>query len=58
MKKRNKVEIISNIPFPLKDKPKPLLGTVTNVNGAYIYVRPKYQRFICEFLDCEVKLVK
>ena len=38
------VEIISNIPFQLKDEPKPLLGTVTSVDGSYILVRPKYKR--------------
>lgn len=53
----NKVEIIGNIPFQLKDKPKPLLGTITNIDGAYILVRPKYQRYECEFYPCELKIM-
>ena len=27
------VEIVGNIPFPLKDKPRPIIGRVTHVNG-------------------------
>lgn len=52
-----KVEIIGNIPFYLKDKPKPLLGTITNVNGAYILVKPKYQRWEAEFYPSELKII-
>ena len=58
MKKGDKVEIIGNIPFQLKNKPRPLLGRVTNVDGDYIDVRPKYQRYICEFYPCELKLIE
>ncbi len=52
------VEIIGNIPFQLKDEPKPLLGTVTSVDGSYILVRPKYRRYECEFYPSELKIVK
>jgi len=54
-KKGNKVEIVGNIPFQLKDKERPLLGRVTNVNGSYILVRPKHQRYECEFYPNELK---
>jgi len=53
----DKVEIIGNIPFQLKDKPKPLLGTITNIDGAYILVRPKFQRYECEFYSGELDYV-
>ncbi|MBC8051884.1 MAG: hypothetical protein H7Y13_02350 [Sphingobacteriaceae bacterium] len=56
MKKGDQVEIRGNIPFQLKDKPKPLLGRITNVNGFYVLVRPRYQRYICEFYKNELRL--
>ncbi len=51
------VEIIGNIPFQLKDKPKPLLGKITNIDGAYILVKPKHQRYECEFYSGELEYV-
>jgi len=54
-KKGDRVEIIGNIPFQLKDKQKPLLGTVTNVDGFYVLVRPKYARYEAEFYPGEIK---
>ena len=51
----DKVEIIANIPFQLKNKPKPLLGTITAIDGDYILVRPKYQRYECEFYTSELR---
>ena len=57
LKVGSKVEIISNIPFQLKKKPKPLLGTVTAIDGFYILVRPKYQRYECEFYRNELKRI-
>lgn len=51
------VEIVGNIPFHLKDKPKPLLGRITNIDGEYILVKPKYQRYVGEFYRCELKYV-
>ena len=51
------VEIIGNIPFQLKDKPRPLLGKVKIIDGAYIYVKPRYQRHECEFYACELKKI-
>jgi len=51
------VSIVGNIPFQLKDKPKPLLGKVTNIDGAYIMVKPKYQRYECEFYSGELVYV-
>jgi len=57
-KKGDKVEIVGNIPFQFKDKPRSLLGTVTNVNGSYILVRPKYRRYECEFYPCELKAIR
>ena len=57
MKKGQKVEIIGNIPFHLKDKPRPLLGRITNVDGMYILVKPKFQRYVAEFYPSELKLL-
>jgi len=56
-KKGDKVEIIGNIPFMLKDKPKPLLGRVTNVDGYYICVKPLWQRWEGEWYSNELKHV-
>lgn len=53
----DKVEIIGNIPFPLQNKPRPLLGRITSINGAYIYVKPKHQRWDAEFYANELKLI-
>ena len=53
----DKVEIIGNIPFQLKNKRKPLLGRVTNINGAHILVKPKHQRYECEFYICELRYI-
>lgn len=52
------VEIIGNIPFQLKNEPKPLLGRTININGAYILVKPKFRRYECEFYPNELKFVK
>ena len=57
-KKGSIVEITSNIPSRLSDSKRPLLGTITNIDGEYILVRPKYQRWVCEFYRCELKLIK
>jgi len=54
----DKVEIVGNIPAPLKNKPRPLLGRVTNVDGAYILVKPRYQRWEGEFYPGELKIVE
>lgn len=56
-KKGDKVEIVGNIPFTLKDK-RPILGTVTSVDGAYIYVKPRYQRWEGEWYANELRLIK
>jgi len=50
------VEIIANIPFQLKDKPRPLLGRITAIDGYYVLVKPKYQRYECEFYPNELKV--
>ena len=57
LKVGSKVEIIGNIPFQLKKNPKPRLGTVTAIDGSYILVRPKYQRYECEFYPGELRLI-
>lgn len=56
-KKGDKVEIIGNIPFVLKDKPLPLLGKVTHVDGFYISVKPLYQRWEGEWYYNELRHV-
>lgn len=53
-----KVEIIGNIPFHLKNKPRPLLGTITKVDGLYILVKPRYQRWVAEFYPSELKILE
>lgn len=54
----NTVEIIGNIPFQLKNKPRPLMGRITKIDGAYILVKPKHQRYECEFYPSELKQIK
>lgn len=51
------VEIIGNIPFKLKNAPRPILGRIVNINGAYIDVRPLYRRWIAEFYSNELRLL-
>lgn len=58
LKKGDIVEIVGNIPFQLLNKPKPLLGKVTHVNGFYIYVKPKFQRYEVELYPYELKLIE
>jgi hypothetical protein len=53
----DKVEIIGNIPYPLQNKERPLLGRVTAVDGLYILVKPKYQRWESEFYPGELKKI-
>lgn len=58
MKKFNKgdiVEIIGNIPFDLRNEKKPLIGTVTNIDGYYIMVRPKNKKWFAEFYPGELE---
>lgn len=55
LKVGDRVEIVGNIPFPLKQKARPLLGKITSIDGDYILVKPKYQRYECEFYPCELK---
>jgi len=56
-KKGDVVEIVGNIPFVLKNKPRPLIGKVTNVDGFYIYVKPIYQRWEGEWYSSELRHV-
>jgi hypothetical protein len=53
---KDKVEITGNIPFMLKDKPRPIMGTVTKVDGFLVMVKPKGCRWEVELLDNEVRL--
>jgi hypothetical protein len=48
------IEIISNIPYNLKDKPRPILGKIISIDGWYVMVKPKYQRYICECYQNEI----
>lgn len=57
-KKGDKVEILSNLPPEYTmTRTKPYLGTVTNVDGSYITVKPKYQRWEGEWYPNELKLM-
>lgn len=56
-RKGDRVKIVGNIPFQLKKSPRPLLGTVVHVDGAYVLVRPRYKRYTIDFLDNEVRHV-
>ncbi len=58
MKVGDIVEIVGNIPFHLKKEDKPLFGKITNIDGAYILVRPKNHNHECEFYPNELKLYK
>lgn len=54
-KKGDKVEIIGNVPITLKNSKNPLIGTIINIDGSYIYVRPKYNIDSYEFYPNELK---
>lgn len=57
-RKRDRVEIISNIPYQLKSLPRPILGTVVGVDGHIVYVRPLFKRYTVELYDNEIKHVR
>ena len=57
-RKGDKVEIISNITFDLANGSKPILGTVINVDGFYVIVKPRYKRYSCEFYANEIRHYK
>ena len=57
LKKGDTVEIIGNIPFQLRNKPRPILATVKELNGNYVIVRPKKQRYNCELYYNELKFI-
>jgi len=48
----------ANIPAPLKNTPKPVIGRVTNVDGEYVYVKPKNQKWEAEFYHGELLPIK
>ena len=51
----DKVQIIRQDIFHLKDiTGKRRWGTITQIDGAYIYVRPRYKRWEVELYDCEI----
>ena len=51
----DKVQIIRQDIFHLKDVTgKRRWGTITQIDGAYIYVRPRYKRWEIELYDCEI----
>ena len=54
----DKVEITGNIPFALLNAKKPLIGTITSIDGYYIMVKPRYRRWTAEFYPSELKLYK
>ena len=55
MKIGDKVKILRKDIFHLKDVENPT-GTVTNVNGSYITVRPRYKRWVIELYPNEVEV--
>lgn len=58
MRKGDKVEIVGNtITFIKQGKTPPFLGTVVSVDGKYVIVKPKYQRWEGEWYRNELKLI-
>jgi hypothetical protein len=57
MKVGDKVEILSNKPQGFRHI-KPWYGTVTNMNGFYVLVRPRYQRWEGEWYKNELRVIK
>jgi hypothetical protein len=41
----------------LCNKPRPLFGRITRIDGFYIYVKPKYQRYECELYQNEIRIL-
>jgi hypothetical protein len=52
-----RVKIISNIPHQLKTEDEQM-GTVTNIDGSYILVRPRQKSYECEFYPNELEEIK
>jgi hypothetical protein len=57
MKKGDKVEILSNKPKEFAHI-NPWYGTIVDVDGHYVLVRPKYQRWEGEWYKNELRLIK
>lgn len=57
MRKGSKVEILSNKPKKFKHI-KPWYGTVVSINGFYVLIKPRYQRWEGEWYKNELKLIK
>lgn len=52
----DKVEILRlDIGTALQKKAKPLYGRVMSIDGYYIMVKPRYQRYIIELYPNEIK---
>jgi len=58
MEAGNKVDILRKDIRPLEHRQYPVRGTVTHVDGLYIYVRPSWCSWEIELYSWEVKLVK
>ena len=58
LKKRDIVKIVKNIPQQYIDKPKPILGEVSNVDGYYVTVKFQNPKFEMEFLAKEVEFYR
>ena len=57
MKKGDKVEIVGNtIVFSKEGKLPPYLGTIVSVDGEYVMVKPKYQRWVGQWYRNELKV--
>ena len=58
MNKGDKVEIVGNtIVFIKEGKLPPFLGRIISVDGGYIMVKPKYQRWVGQWYVNELKLI-
>ena len=58
-KVRDKVEIIGNtIWFIKKGKIAPFYGTIREIDGTDIYIKPKYQRCTCHWYVTEIKKIE
>lgn len=57
MKKGDRVYIMSNIPFTLRHRKKPVTGRVISVDGYYVIVRPSWCRWEGEWYKNELKKI-
>ena len=58
MKRGDRVKILREDIFLLRNREKPWRGVITSIDGGYIYVRPMWCKWVTELYENEVSIEK